>query len=102
MLFQDHWHDYVGGEIVQAKHPDLYAGLVRYPLDAEAGELDELIGRACAGDGAVAEWREKFIGDDGVEGAVRLLENLVAKPAKETSRSVTIEGATATAVGQGG
>lgn len=109
MFGQENFKDYVDGKYPYATNPHLYRHLVRYPLDADDGDLDELIGRACAGDTGAAVWRARFIGDDGVAEAVRILENLVHTPptaalklSTETNRRVVVEGVTATAHGQGG
>lgn len=98
MLGQGDWTDYVGGEYRRADHADAYQDLARYPLDVEDGNLGDLLARACAGDPGAAEWRARFVGDDGTTEAVRLLEQLVdAQP----SRNVTIQGVTARGAGRG-
>jgi hypothetical protein len=105
MLGQDNFQDYVDGEYPQAARPDLYRNLIRYPLDTSEGDLDDLIAQACGGDQAADEWRERFVGDDGTDTAITLLEQLIdsaAAAAPLESRSVTVEGATATAIGVGG
>lgn len=75
MLGQGDWSDYVGGRYVRASHASLYSDTARYPLDADEGDLAQLLARACRGDRAAAEWRAKFVGDDGTAAAIRLLEN---------------------------
>lgn len=107
MLGQGDFSDYVGGEYVRAKNAGLYAATARYPLDAEDGELAELLQRACEGSDAVDEWRAAFVGDDGTERAVRLIENLASGLLPEQAKygdcdhggpmqkNVTIEGVTA-------
>ncbi len=99
MLAQDHWREGFNG--VEAAHPELYADLIRYPLDATDGDLGETIVRACAGDPDAAEWRDRFVGDDGIDDAVVALEQLVDQDAQPT-RDVVVVGATATAEGIGG
>ncbi len=60
-------------------HVDIYDPLFRYPLDADTGDLDDLILAACMGDAEAARWRERCVGDDGTDEAVRLLEELVGE-----------------------
>ena len=98
MLGQGDWSDYIGGVYRQAVHADSYAGLARYPLDVEDGDLEELLNRACSGDSSAAEWRARFIGDDGAEQAVRLIEQLFVD---SPDRNVSIQGATARGTGRG-
>lgn len=98
MLGQGDWSDYVGGVYRRADHADAYQDLARYPLDVGDGDLGELLARACAGDAAAAEWRARFVGDDGVQQAVRLIEQLIDD---QPSRNVTIQGATARGTGRG-
>lgn len=101
MLGQGHYADYVDGRYVQPDHLDIYDGLLRYPLDANEGDMDDLIRRACAGDLEASVWRERFIGDDGTGKAVELLSELVGESAPSIS-NVTIQGITATSAGIGG
>jgi hypothetical protein len=97
MLGQDNFQDYVDGSYPQAARPELYRNLLRYPLDVDDGDLDDLIRQTCAGDPGAAEWRERFVGDDGAEAAVQLLEELVGATAEDEPQHVTVVGATATA-----
>lgn len=93
---QENFQDYVEGAFPQADNPGLYRDMIRYPLDADDGALGELIERASAGDAEAARWRERFVGDDGSEAAVAILERLVS------DGSVIVTGATAIAAGKGG
>lgn len=43
-------------------HWPAYADIVRYPLDWEDGEPEEMIARACTSGDEIGEWRERFIG----------------------------------------
>lgn len=89
MFCQGDFSDYIGGEYRAAEHRDAYAAAARYPLDAEDGDLDGLLTRACQGDEAAAEWREAFIGtDDGTTAAIRLLEQLASAPLPEQANYV--------------
>lgn len=92
MFHQAEWADYVGGHYRFADHADDYADIARYPLDVEDGPLPALLKQACTDDVA-ADWRARWIGDDGTDNAVRLLEQLTP----ETQKNVTIIGATAAA-----
>ncbi len=100
MLAQDNFTTYANGDYTAPAHPELYKDLFRYPLDASDGDLGELILQACAGDPAAAEWRARYIGNDGTDAAVLALERLVEQ--QPASRDVTVVGATATAIGIGG
>lgn len=80
MFAQADCSDYIGGEYKRASHADLYETIVRYPLDVADGDLEELLARACAGSAEVEEWRAAFVGDDGTDRAVRLLEDLADVP----------------------
>lgn len=80
---QGDYSDWVDGEYRHPAREALYDGLLRYPVDAADGDLDELIGRVCAGDEDAAGWRERFVGDDGSEEAVQLL-NRLAETAERT------------------
>ncbi len=88
MFDQDTFSDYVGGQYVDAEHQDLYRDLVRYPLDCTEGDLGALLEQACTGE--QTWWRDLWVGTDGTEKAVQLIEGLV-------QRSVVIQGATASA-----
>ncbi len=101
MLGQGHYADYVNGKYVNPDHVGIYDGLFRYPLDANDGDLGDLLERACAGDEDAAAWRERHIGDDGTTQAIQLLEELVGGKVASPSH-VTIEGVTATSAGLGG
>lgn len=98
MLGQGDWSDYVGGEYRRADHADAYQDLARYPLDVEDGCLGDLLARASSGDAGAAEWRARFVGDDGTQEAVKLLEQMMGE---QPSRNVTIQGATARGAGKG-
>ncbi len=100
MLGQENWTTFAQGNYQQAPHPELYRDLIRYPLDVGDGDLDDLIWYACDTNVGVAEWRARFIGDDGADAAVLLLERLVGE--QPASRDVVVVGATATAEGIGG
>jgi len=102
MLGQTNLADYVNGSYCWPNNTDLYADLLRYPLDVEYGELDELIVAACDGDDGAAEWRDRFVGDDGTLEAIRLLEQLVENRVLSSTASVIIDGVTARATGIGG
>lgn len=96
MFAQHDLTDYVDGRYQEAEHADLYRGIVRYPINCDDGHVSDLLARACAGDTRAAEWREAFVGKDGTEAAIRLLENLAGEPLPEQAKSdVTIQGATA-------
>lgn len=99
MLGQGHYADYVNGVYVQPDHLDIYDGLFRYPLDANEGDLDDLVVDACTGTDATADWRARHSGDDGVGDAIRILEDLVGVP---SSTHVTIQGVTAKSAATGG
>ncbi len=99
MFAQDNFTTYANNDYAHPENPELYEDLIRYPLDASDGDLGDLILRACVGDPAAAEWRNRFVGNDGTEAAVLALERLVDEPA---SRDVVVIGATATAEGIGG
>ena len=101
MVGQGHYADYVGGRYVQPDHLGIYDSLFRYPLDGNDNPLDDLITAACAGDPEAARWRERCIGDDGAQQAVRGLEAVVGDVPSSTS-DVIIEGVTASSVGIGG
>lgn len=88
--------DYVNGQYVEADHADDYRDALRYPLDVEDAELQDLIGAASEGWPAVAEWRETWVGDEGTDHAIRLIEQVVdARRPEPPSKSVTIQGVAA-------
>jgi hypothetical protein len=91
MFGQGNYADYIDGEYRWPDHWDMYDEMLRYPLDAEDGDLDELIVQACLGDEGADEWRGSFIGEDGTKQAIVLLEELVGVKAQE-SQNVTIQG----------
>lgn len=112
MFGQGDFSDYVDGRYQWATHSGLYAAAARYPLDCEDGHVVELLQRACEGDAGAAEWRAAFVGDDGSEAAVRLLEKTAGEVLPEQAKygasiqeagvsqeaqDVTIEGVTAKA-----
>jgi len=96
MFDQDLFMDYVNGEYVQAEHQDSYRSMVRYPLDTADGPLRTMIDLACVGDGDVADWRQRWVGTDGTEKAIGLLEGLVGE--EKATNDVVIQGATAQAL----
>lgn len=100
MYAQDNFQDFVEGAYPQAAHPELYRDLIRYPLDADTDDLGALILQACVGDAAAAEWRERFVGNDGADAAVRLLEQLIGDNTEPAH--VMVGGVTARATGGGG
>ncbi len=91
MFDQDLFADYVNDEYVQAGHSGLYRDLARYPLDASDGNLPDLIATACQEE--QTGWRDLWVGTDGTENAILLLEDLV-----EPRQDVVIQGATAAAI----
>ncbi len=97
MLGQENFTTYANDDYTGPANPDLYRDLIRYPIDVGDGDLDALIGYACDTNVGVAEWRARFIGDDGVDAAVLLLERLV----EGDTNNVSVVGATATAAGLG-
>lgn len=94
MVGQGHYADYLNGRYVQPDHLEIYDDLFRYPLDANEGDLEDLIGRACAGDHDATEWRERHIGDDGTKASVELIGGLAGATASSSS-NVIMEGVTA-------
>jgi hypothetical protein len=91
MFAQSDFQDYVNGEYIQAEHQDLYRDLARYPLDTQDDDLWKLIVRACEKERT--SWRDMWVGTDGTEAAIGLLENLVNE--EREGNNVTIQGATA-------
>ena len=90
MLGQGHYADYIGGRYVFPDNWESYDADLRYPIDAETGDLEDAIYRACEGDEEAADWRERFVGDDGTTSAIEALEELV-------SADVRVRGVTAKA-----
>ncbi len=100
MFAQDNFTTYANGDYTGPDNPGLYEDLIRYPLDASDGNLGVLILRACAGDPAAAEWRDRFVGNDGANAAVLALERLVESredEVKKPKRNVKIQGMTSKA-----
>ncbi len=95
MFCQDTFMDYVDGRYVQAENQDRYKDLVRYPLDAEDGALADLLETACESE--QKSWRDLWVGNDGTQKAVVLLESLVIRPESPAKSDVMIQGATARA-----
>jgi hypothetical protein len=91
MFGQGHYADYIDGEYRWPDNWKSYDDLLRYPLDADQGDLDELIVQACLGDDEASKWRDRFVGDDGTEQAIRLLEELVVVN-EQASQNVLIQG----------
>jgi len=99
---QDVYMDYVDGKYVEAHHSAEFAAMARYPLDIADGRLEDLIDVACREE--VSEWRDRWVGQDGTEEAIRLLEELGERPdgsAESGVKNVTIQGATARATLKG-
>lgn len=96
-FFQGDMRDYIGGQYIEADHANSYRDQTRYPIDFDDGPLDVLISLACDGYDDVDEWRRQWVGNDGTEAAIRLLEEAVADRPVPESQSVTIEGVTARA-----
>jgi hypothetical protein len=92
MFAQNIFVDYIDGKYVHAAHADLYRDLVRYPLDTQDDSLTNLINRACESERT--GWRDLWVGHDGTETAISLLENLV----DTKTNNVIIGGATARAM----
>lgn len=106
MLGQGNFADWVDGAYRLPDNTDLYAEILRYPIDVEDGDLEDMIGEACSG-GELAEqaenWRHLFVGDDGTDNAVSMLEELVAGVGPNTSSThAIIQGVTAKATGLSG
>ncbi len=104
MLGQMPYADFIDGHYQEADHAARDFDYVRYPLDLADASLGELLEQAIHDeDGVVAEWRARFIGDDGAANAVALLERLVSGEVavQAQSESVVIEGVSA-AAGSGG
>jgi hypothetical protein len=103
-LGQGDYSDYVDGAYRHPNHADVYGDELRYPLDAGDSNLDDLIRSACDGNRDAARWRARFVGDDGTDKAVKLLEQLVGVVSEPVSSSsnVIIEGVTARSIGSGG
>ncbi len=92
MFAQDNFTTFANGDYAHPENPELYQDLIRYPLDVDGG-LELMIRCACSDQKDVAEWRERFIGDDGTTAAVTILEQLVADDM--AVQHVTVVGATA-------
>lgn len=76
MFGQDTFMDYIDGRYVEAAHADVFRVMCRYPIDASDGPISDMVDAACAAE--AGEWRNRFVGDDGAERAVQLLEELAS------------------------
>lgn len=86
MFGQGDFSDYVDGRYQRAAHAGLYTAAARYPLDCEDGHVSDLLARACKGDAGAAEWRTAFVGEDGTEAAIRLIEKLAHEVLPEQAK----------------